>query len=277
MEKRKDWHICSALLTCITLHWNGDNAWIDCSNTQLHCTLTHLYVLLRCTVYHRCGWHFRQGGQIGDAEGGEGFVLWGIVWTSLGLYPSCGGLYGPRTEEQLCCCIRALIDIYKRTFYTTDQSSSSCSASGMGRGDTGKQLNGWWRVVALSQSIGCFIGGMGIEMEGGGSIEPVCFSFSAAAFFAASLLLQMLGSTIIEGSVQPSCTRSLIEISCNISLQSVSISDLAPNTWSTHTEYISQNNFFFKIKIYTHMHAASWHHFLSFACTGDISITHIRF
>ena len=40
---------------------------------------------------HRCGWHFRQGGQIGDAQGGEqgfgkgGVVLRGIGWTYIQL------------------------------------------------------------------------------------------------------------------------------------------------------------------------------------------------
>ena len=163
---------------------------------------------------------------------------------------------------RLCCCIRALIDIHKQTFHTIASVRPTSAVQvvweGVTRVSSSMGGGGLWRSHNQSAALS-----VGWELKWrGGSIEPVCFSFSAAAFFAASLLLQMLGSTIIEGSVQPSCTRYLIEISCNISLQSVSISDLAPNTWSTHTEYISQNNSFFKIKIYTHMHAASWHQYL---------------
>ena len=78
-------------------------------------------------------------------RGEEGVVLW---------------------RYRLCCCIRALIDIHKQTFHTIASVRPTAAVQVVWEGVTRvSRINRG--VVALSQSIGCFIGGMGIEMRGG--------------------------------------------------------------------------------------------------------------
>ena len=121
---------------------------------------------------HRCGWHFRQGGQIGDAQGGEqgfgkgGVVLRGIGWTYIQLSRDPAAL-GADSDLQVNlshnlhlqhCCIKV----------------------GVTRG---KQAQ-WCGGLTINRPLYRWDG----NWIGRDSIQPVCFS-AADGFFSASLVL----------------------------------------------------------------------------------------